>query len=108
MHREKAHNRCIMDPDVFGILHKQVEETKCALEEAKQRFWELTRKPGELPAGSGNPDGSEQYRRVIAEERFTLSAHLDAVRRLNDYLLDGTVPDDLREKLKKTKTARSA
>jgi hypothetical protein len=88
-----------MDEEVYTFLVRQAEETKRAYEDAKQRFWEIAGKPREWPTTDiPYPDGSQLFRRVVAHEKFTMKAHVEAITRLNRFLLDGTVPDDLREK----------
>jgi hypothetical protein len=94
-----------MDAEVFACLLREVEETKRAHEDAKQLFWEITAKPREWPThGLPNPDGSQFFRRVVACEKYAMRAHLAAMQRMNQFLMDGTIPDDVREKLGKPKT----
>jgi hypothetical protein len=93
-----------MDAEVFKFLAQQVEETRTVYEVAKQRFWEIAGKPREWPTTDlPYPDGSDLFRRVVAHEKFAMKVHVEAMMRLNRFLLDGTVPDDVREKLGRAK-----
>jgi hypothetical protein len=87
-----AHNHVgMIDGNVFAVLLDQVEAAKRIHKEAKQRYWDVV-KP--RPRGIPPPDG-ELIRRIIADENRALNAYLEATMRLNRYLLDGTIPDDL-------------
>jgi hypothetical protein len=57
-------------------------------------------KPREWPTtGLPHSDGSDLFRRILAHERFTLKAHVEATARLNKYLLEGTIPADVQARL---------
>jgi hypothetical protein len=99
----------MVDEEVFGFLLDQVEETKRLHQDAKRKFWAVAGKPRDMPSrlatGLPHPDGGEIVRRAVAEESFAMKTHIAAMMRLNRYLLDGTLPDNLPEKLRKSKAA---
>jgi len=91
----------MFDNAIFRLLSDEVEKTKRAYEGAKENFWAVAGKPRELPripTGLPHPDGSELIRRAVAQENFARKAHIEAIMRLNQYLLDGTIPEDVRVK----------
>ena len=97
----------MIDEDVFSFLLAKVEETKKAHQEAKKNFWAVAGKPRELPkvpTSFPHPDGNELMRSVVAEENRALKAHIEAMTRLNQYLLNGTLPDEVPAQFRKTKT----
>jgi hypothetical protein len=56
--------------------------------------------------GLPHPDGSQRIRKAIAEENFARQAYIEAMARLNRFLLDGKIPDDILVKLgRKTDSA---
>lgn len=92
----------MVDEAVFAVLLAQVEETKLAHREAKERFWAAAGKPRELPRlppGRAHPEGSESIRQAVSEERFAEKAYIEAMMLLNRYLIDGSIPDDVKERL---------
>jgi hypothetical protein len=96
------------DNEVSGYGSICVEESKRAYQDAKRNFWEIASKPREWPtSGLPHPDGSDLFRRVLAHERFTLKAHVEAMVRLNRYLLEGTIPADVQARLGKPKAEAS-
>src|SRR5215469_14702463 len=98
----------MVDDEIFAFLLEQVEETKRLHQEAKRKFWAIAGKPREVPSkfptGLPHPDGSEAVRRAVADESFAMKTHIAAMMRLNRYLLDGTLPDNLPEKLRRPKS----
>lgn len=100
----------MVDEEVFALLLAQVEETKRAYRDAKERFWEVAGKPREMPRIPSNlphPDGSELIRRAVSEERYAEKAHLQAMMRLNRYLLDGDIPEDVLQRLGRSQKSAS-
>jgi CDGSH-type Zn-finger protein len=82
------------DPDILAALLAKVEETKRAYEKAKDAFWTVAGKSTRLP----HPDGTHRVHGVVAAETFALKSYTQAVQQLNRYLLDGTIPDEVRPK----------
>jgi hypothetical protein len=60
------------------------------------------RSPQEWPTEE-YPDGSVRFRRVIAHEKATLNTYIEAITRLNRFMLDGTIPNDVQKLFVKEK-----
>jgi hypothetical protein len=54
------------------------------------------RTPREWPTEE-YPEGSVRFRRVISHEKAALNAYIEAITRLNRFMLDGTVPDEVQK-----------
>lgn len=88
----------MFDQRVFSALKEELERAKQRHEEAKEQFWRMSASPLALPrvtAGVSETDGSRVLRNVVDEENRARTAHLEALKRINEYLLNGTVPEDL-------------
>lgn len=91
----------MFDQRVYNALKEKLDKAKQRHEEAKEQFWRVGGSPRELPrlgAGIPEPDGSLILRKAVAEEIEARNAHLAALKQINEYLLNGTVPENLREK----------
>jgi hypothetical protein len=98
----------VTDGDIgLAYFFDLVRSTGRAHDEAKRNYWELLRRPRELPTLE-HPEGSGSYRKVVEHERFTLNAHIEAIARLNKYLQARAVPDDVREQSGKAAIACAA
>ena len=82
------------------LLMEELEDAKERHREAKEHFWEAAGKPRRLPRTySGLPDmDSDLIRRALALENEAREVHLNALIRLNRFLIEGVVPGDLRER----------
>jgi hypothetical protein len=99
----------MVDEAIFALLRAELEQTKAAYHLAKENVWALVagnrREWPKVPAGLPHPDGSQAISRAVAEENFAQIAYIEAMTRLNRYLLEGTVPEDVLEQLRrKTKS----
>jgi len=91
------------DDSIFQTLKQQLEAAKKRHDGAKENFWKVSGRPGERPGASADmphPDGSLLVRKAVSEEIKARGEHLEALMRLNAYLIHGTVPDDLKKKRK--------
>lgn len=91
----------MFDQRVFSALKEELESAKQHHEEAKEEFWRVGGGPRELPrftAGIPEPDGSLILRKAVTVEVDARGAHLQALKRINEYLLHGTVPEDIRRR----------
>ncbi len=99
----------MINEEAFAILLAEVEATKRAHHDARKRFWEMAGRSRESSGShEGGPppvEGFEPMRAAVSEEGQMRKAHIEAVMRLNRYLLDGTIPDNVRGKLSKTNPA---
>jgi len=99
----------MFDQRVFSALKDELERAKQRHEETKEQFWRIGGSPREVPRftpGVPEPDGSLVLRRAVAAEIQARSAHLEALKRVNEYLLHGTVPEDIRQKLAQDASAQ--
>lgn len=98
------------DP-VHTFLLEELEHAKERHREAKERYWEAAGRPRQLPRlRTRLPDPENNaIRCALAEETEARNAHLNALVRLNRYLVEGTVPEDLDEmrSVPKTMNARN-
>jgi hypothetical protein len=93
----------MVNEEVYALLLAEVEEASRAHNAARDNFWRIAGQPRELPrfpTGLPHPDGSELIRNAVREENFARQSHVEAVIRLNRYLLDGRIPEDMPEKLR--------
>ena len=79
---------------IRSILVTEAERTKVAYEQARRDFKAIT---DDIPTGLPHPDGTDRIRSAGTSYRSTLNAYALAVRQLNAYAVDGTIPDWLRE-----------
>ena len=92
-----------IDLAIHCALKRELENTKQRYEAAKLHFRDVTAHSGELiryTAGMPESDGHQILRNALHEENESRSAHIEALMRLNDYLLNGTIPEHLQEKKK--------
>jgi len=86
-----------MHAKVIAFLVLQVEEAKRMHEDAKRHFWHVIKKPSGLP----HADRSPLFRSAVAQEKVTSETYAEAVRQLDRYMLDRTIPYHIRERLAK-------
>jgi hypothetical protein len=88
-----------MSEEVFAFLRAQVEIARRVYDAAKRDFWDVAQKLRNMPTlstGELSPEGAALLQRVVACEQSAMSSYVEAMRRLNMYLTDGTIPDDLK------------
>lgn len=97
-----------MDPDILALLQSQLEESRERYRTAKEKHREVFDSDEQPTASAGNihPETSFFVRKIIAEERDARRRYFDAMMRLNSYLLNQVVPEDIKEIL--AKKSRSA
>lgn len=93
-----------MDDWILNTLRQELESAKEHHQEARERFWKVTGRPRQLlprdTEGVPHPDGSLIIRKAAAEETHARKVHLEALIRMNAYLINGSVPEDLAKKSK--------
>lgn len=97
-----------MDSDVLAILWSQLDEAKERYRKAKEQRREAIGNADQsaIPTGLPNPDGSLFIRKTLAEDSLARREYFEAMTRLNRYLIDRVVPDDVSEALaRKSKSA---
>ena len=93
----------MLDDLIITTLKRELERATQQHQAAKENFWRVAAHPRELPrytAGKPEPDSGQMIRDAIAEETNALNEHIEALMRLNAYLLNGTIPAHLKEKAK--------
>jgi len=79
--------------EVRILLEKELEARKRELETAAEVFNETIR---DVPSGLPHPDGTQRIRNAARNYAAAREQHLEAFTRLNNYVVDGAVPDDLK------------
>lgn len=87
-----------MDLSISDFLRAEVDRTQNEYYRAKERFWNITK---DLPSGLPHPDGMKRIQNARRDESAALDRYIHALRRLNDFVLDGVVPDELKDSRKK-------
>lgn len=95
----------MLDEAIFALLRAELEETKAAYQAAKEYVWAVVaatqREWSRVPVGLLHSDGSQSVSQAVAEEHFAQTAYIEAMTRLNRYLLEGAVPEDVLEQLRR-------
>jgi hypothetical protein len=79
---------------ISEILRADVDRTLDEYNKAKQNFWLIA---ADVPSGLPHPDGMQRVRNASRAQTFAMDAYATALKRLNQFLISGTIPDDLRE-----------
>ena len=91
----------MIDQAIYEALKSELERARERHEVAKQRFREATAKRPELArytAGAPEADSSHILRNAVSDENKARRQHLEAMLRLNGYILNGVVPEHLNSK----------
>jgi hypothetical protein len=78
--------------DIERTLHDDLDHARAGLEEARAKF---TISMHDVPSGIPGSDGVASIQRAGTEHRMALARFALALRRFNNYILNGSVPDDL-------------
>ena len=81
--------------DVMKILQDEVTCSKQQLDAANRTFDDVIR---EVPSMLPNPDGIQRIKNVSRDLALCRDKLNEAVERLNNFMLHGTIPHDLRKK----------
>jgi hypothetical protein len=76
-----------------AVLLKALEEANERADDASDVFLAIT---GEIPSGLPHPDGTQRIHNASRELNAAREALMKAHNRLNDFLIEGNVPDDLK------------
>ena len=88
-----------MDPrPIVEILRAEVERTHAEYDRVKQDFRLVS---ADIPSGLPYPDGMQRIQNVSRAQSFAMDAYEAALKRLNRFLISGTVPEDLGKDLEK-------
>ena len=77
---------------VLDFLRSEVDRTNREYSNAKQHFWNICM---EAPSGLPHPDGKQRLDIAARAQSGAMIAYAEALRRFNDFLLDGAIPEDL-------------
>ena len=80
---------------ISEILRAEVERTFAEYNEAKQSFWRIA---ADAPGGLPHPDGMQHVQNASRIQMVAMGAYATALRRLNQFLIRGTIPEDLQQK----------
>jgi hypothetical protein len=81
---------------IFEILKAEVDQASDEYSRSKQIFWQVS---AEVPTGLPHPDGTQRIANASRAQTAAMVAYTRALRRFNEFLLNGTVPEDLRDRL---------
>ncbi len=93
--REANPKNRLSEKQVHTVLTEQLADASARLKEASSAFTAVI---AEIPSGVPHPDGSQRVQNASGELSNARRRVMDAQNRLNDYLSQGVVPDDLKQK----------
>lgn len=79
---------------IVDILRAEVDLAREEYLEAKRRFWEVC---AEAPSGLPHPDGSHPIEVASRAQTANMIAYTKTLTRFNQFLLNGTIPEDLKD-----------
>ena len=95
----------MIDDEIYGALKAELERAKEKHREATEKFRELCReiqeKPSEYTTDVPIPESSQKIMNAANDESDARKRHLEALIRINEYLLNGTIPAHLKKQPKK-------
>ena len=77
--------------EIEAILRSEVERAKSRARGIAEEFSDII---GSVPSGLAQPDAALRVTQVGARRRMAIEELDRALRRLSDFLLQGTIPDD--------------
>ena len=80
--------------DVRTILVQNLTEATLRAESATEEFNAVM---GHVPSGTPHPDGVQRIKNASREMSNARDEMMKAHHRLNDFIANGTVPDDLKQ-----------
>ncbi|HTA42296.1 MAG TPA: hypothetical protein VK789_07610 [Bryobacteraceae bacterium] len=88
---------------VLEILRSNVDRTKEEYNRSKERF---LRDATGVPTGLPHPDGALRVELAARAQSAAAVAYANALRRFNQFFLDGAIPEDLAESASSTACSR--
>lgn len=89
----RAIYNAFMVQSIFEILRAEVDRASQEYAKAKQNFWHIS---ADVPTGLPHPDGRQRIENASHAQTSAMIAYTRALRRFNEFLLNGTIPEDLR------------
>jgi hypothetical protein len=81
---------------IVEILRAEVERTHTEYNKAKQDFRHVA---ADIPSGLPSPDGKQRIQNASHAQTLAMDAYAEALSRLNRFLIDGTISENLLNKL---------
>lgn len=78
---------------IVDRLQAELNRAKQAFDRAKEDFWRVA---AAAPSGLPHPDGTQQVHNAARAHMHAMNTYTKALKRFNEYLLNGTIPEDLR------------
>ena len=89
--------RCADEPQekrqAKAVLLKELHDATERADDASDVFLAIT---GEVPSGVPHPDGTQRIHNASHELTAAREALMKAHDRLNDFIIEGNIPDDLK------------
>jgi hypothetical protein len=79
--------------EVEDILRNDLERAKKEYEAARRNFWQVC---SDVPSGIPHPDSERRILKTALVQTHAMNGLATALKRFNDYLINGTVPEDLK------------
>ena len=80
--------------EIERILHDELERARSSYDSQTDQFRTATK--GIVPKDASLPDGTPAIRAAGTERRAALEAYSLALKRFNNFVVNGIVPDDLK------------
>jgi hypothetical protein len=82
--------------EIEYLLRAELEKASSLHEQAKREFWRVS---ADIPSDLPHPDGTQRIQNAARAQTAAMEALYQALRRFNAFLVDGSVPEDLKESL---------
>ena len=80
---------------IFEILRAEVDLASANYIKAKEDFWRIS---ADVPTGFPHPDGIQRIENASRSQTAAMIAYTGALRRFNEFLLNGTIPEDVQKR----------
>jgi hypothetical protein len=77
------------------MLRAEVDLASSSYTRAKEEFWRIS---ADVPTGLPHPDGRQRIENASRSQTAAMIAYTRALRRFNEFLLNGTVPEDVQKR----------
>lgn len=81
-----------MFQSIFEFLRLEVDRASEEYTQAKHNFWHVS---ADIPSGFPHPDGKQRIENAARAQTAAMIAYTRALKRFNEFLINGTVPDDV-------------
>jgi hypothetical protein len=75
------------------ILREELNEALAIHDDAKLEFWRVA---ADIPSGLPAPDGTARIQNAARKRNDAMKHLLSATVRFNDFIVHGTIPEDLK------------